>query len=207
VIGRIRALRPSYAGVTATLALVLALGTGGAYATGKIGSKQIAKSAVKSKHIKDGGVKTPDLAAGVKVPFAKSADQANTAKSADEANTAKSADEATSATNAGTAEIGLSPVAYAMVDRDGGVLEARSRGVSDGNVKREYTSAFCFRDLPFKFKTVQTTPIYEGNEEDVVASVNFAGAPGLDCSNADLEVATTANGAWTPRGFYVWFYN
>jgi hypothetical protein len=61
---RSRGPGPSYAGVTATLALVLALGMGGAYAANKIGSKDVAKSAVKSKHIKDGQVKTLDLASG-----------------------------------------------------------------------------------------------------------------------------------------------
>ena len=59
--GRIRGLRPSYASVTATLALVLALGMGGAYAAGKIHSKDITPSAVKSKHIKDGQVRARDL--------------------------------------------------------------------------------------------------------------------------------------------------
>jgi hypothetical protein len=44
--------RLSYANVTATIALVAALGMGGAYAADKIGSKDIGKNAVKSKHIK-----------------------------------------------------------------------------------------------------------------------------------------------------------
>lgn len=61
---RIRRLRPTYAGVASTLALVLALGMGGAYAASKVGSKDIAKNAVKSKHIQDGQVKAPDLRAG-----------------------------------------------------------------------------------------------------------------------------------------------
>ena len=56
--------RLTYANVTATLALVVALGTGGAYAASKIGPKDIAKNAVRSKHIKAGQVKTPDLRGG-----------------------------------------------------------------------------------------------------------------------------------------------
>ena len=59
---RIRAMRPTYAGVTATLALTLALGMGGAYAAQKITSESIAPGAVTSKHIRDARVKTVDLA-------------------------------------------------------------------------------------------------------------------------------------------------
>lgn len=50
--------RPSYAGVAATLALVVALGGGGAYAAG------LAHNSVKSPQIKNGAVKAQDLAAG-----------------------------------------------------------------------------------------------------------------------------------------------
>jgi hypothetical protein len=46
----------------AYLALFAALATGGAYAADKIGSSDIKKNAVKSKHIKSGQVKTRDLA-------------------------------------------------------------------------------------------------------------------------------------------------
>jgi len=62
--GRFKRLRPTYAGVTATAALVVALGMGGAYANTLIGSKHIAPNAVKSKHIKDGHVKTLDIGPG-----------------------------------------------------------------------------------------------------------------------------------------------
>jgi hypothetical protein len=51
------------------LALFIALGLGSAYAADKIGSKDIAKNAVKSKHIAKEQVKTSDLARGaVKSP-------------------------------------------------------------------------------------------------------------------------------------------
>jgi hypothetical protein len=58
-----RTRRISYANVTATLALVMVMSTGGAFAAAKIGSGDIAKNAVKSKHIANGAVKTKDLAA------------------------------------------------------------------------------------------------------------------------------------------------
>lgn len=53
--------RMTYANVTATLALFLALGLGGAYAASKIKSKDIAKSAVTSKAIKDKTVTGKDI--------------------------------------------------------------------------------------------------------------------------------------------------
>ncbi len=53
--------RFTYANVMSTIAVFAVLG-GGAYAADKIGSKDIAKKAVKSEHIKNKGVKTNDLA-------------------------------------------------------------------------------------------------------------------------------------------------
>jgi hypothetical protein len=44
------------------VALVLAVGMGSAYAAGKIGPKDIAPDAVRTKHIKDGHVRASDLA-------------------------------------------------------------------------------------------------------------------------------------------------
>ena len=50
--------RLSYANVAATLALVIALGSGGAYAA------SLAKNSVGSKQVKNHGIKTVDLASG-----------------------------------------------------------------------------------------------------------------------------------------------
>lgn len=52
---------PNYAEVASTLALTLALGTGGAYAAGMITGKDIATNAITSKHVKNGTVKEKDL--------------------------------------------------------------------------------------------------------------------------------------------------
>ncbi len=66
--------RVTYANVTSTLALVIALGTGTAYAAatvrssdivnGQVKAADLAANAVKSAKIKNGGVKAPDLAVG-----------------------------------------------------------------------------------------------------------------------------------------------
>lgn len=60
-----REIRPklTYANVVATIALFGMVAGGGAYAASKIGPKDIAKNAVRSKHIKDGQVKAGDLKA------------------------------------------------------------------------------------------------------------------------------------------------
>ena len=55
--------RLTYANVVATLALFLALG-GGAYAVSKIGSKQIERNAVKSRHLAPNAAKGRDVAEG-----------------------------------------------------------------------------------------------------------------------------------------------
>lgn len=60
--------RPTYADVMSTLAVVLALGTGTAYAAGlgpnAVKSRNIATNAVTQRHIADNAVRPPDLAAG-----------------------------------------------------------------------------------------------------------------------------------------------
>lgn len=53
--------RLTYANVTATLALVVALGAGGAYAAGQIGARDIAENAVRTQHIKAGHVRAADI--------------------------------------------------------------------------------------------------------------------------------------------------
>ena len=55
---------PSYANVASTLALIVALGTGGAYAAAQIGPGEIKPDAVRSKHVKKQAVKASDLAMG-----------------------------------------------------------------------------------------------------------------------------------------------
>ena len=59
----------TYANVMVTLLAFIVLG-GGAYAATKIGPNDIAKNAVRSKHIKDGQVKRADLNTGEKTLWA-----------------------------------------------------------------------------------------------------------------------------------------
>ena len=54
--------RVSYANVVATLALIVAVGTGGAYAASKIGSNGIANNAIRAKHVKNRQISARHLA-------------------------------------------------------------------------------------------------------------------------------------------------
>ena len=61
-LGRAIGERLNYANVVATMALIVAVGTGGAYAASQIGPKDIQKNAVRAKHIKKNQVKAKHLA-------------------------------------------------------------------------------------------------------------------------------------------------
>lgn len=58
-----RAPMLTYANVTATIALFGVVAGGGAYAAQKIGAKDIRPNAIRTKHLKNGGVKAQDLGA------------------------------------------------------------------------------------------------------------------------------------------------
>jgi len=113
-----------------------------------------------------------------------------------------------------SATIGTSPVAYARVAASGDVIEADSRGVTDANVSLEATSAYCFRGLPFAFKTAMVSTDY-ASAGSTGEHVQIAkGDPFGDCSagggGVQLEVAgsnTTAPEGFAPVAFYIWFFN
>ncbi|GAA5141221.1 hypothetical protein GCM10023340_02530 [Nocardioides marinquilinus] len=117
--------------------------------------------------------------------------------------------------SAGTATVGLSPVAYAVVRADGTVVRAASRGITSANVSLESTSAYCFRNLGFRFKTAMATPVY--SDDYVPGTTVSVARPGVygydsDCSPAArLEVATAEEAGgevdYSPADFTIWFYN
>jgi hypothetical protein len=72
VLDRVRS-KVTYANVMSSIAVFGLLGSGGAYAAAKLGPGDIKPSAVRSTHIKNGSVRTPDLAGGA-VTAAKLAD-------------------------------------------------------------------------------------------------------------------------------------
>ena len=116
------------------------------------------------------------------------------------------------ATTAGTADIALSPVAFAVVRADGTLVPGRARGITQAMVTKQATSAYCF-NVPFAFKTAQVTPTYpDGQATDVTASVGIQGSFGpatLDCTpTPSLEVAMVVDSEFAAgNGFTIWFYN
>ena len=123
-----------------------------------------------------------------------------------------SATKATTATTANTATIGLSPVAYAHINSEGKLVAADSRGVAQANVALEATSAYCFKGLPFAFKTAMAVVDYgdvvTGGLEDLAQVSVALGNPFGDCgTGTQLEVAAENEAGFTPEGFFIWFYN
>ncbi|WP_203338702.1 hypothetical protein [Nocardioides limicola] len=102
-------------------------------------------------------------------------------------------------------------VAVATVLADGTLVASRSRGVPSSAVSLQETSAFCFTNLPFTFRTAVATPLYHPTDEGNV--MTKVGLPGIgygagDCVPAGgLEIATEINGVWTPHAFTVAFFD
>jgi hypothetical protein len=194
----------------ALLALFVSLGgVSWGVASGTIGTRQIRNNSIRSTDIKNGQVLSGDL-------------RNNSVRGADVHNgtlTGRDVNESSlgKVPSAGLADVAFSPVAYARVAASGDVVEVSSRGVGDANVSLESTSAYCFRNLPFQFKTAQATVDFQssvaqqpGMGASAVASVAL-GNPFGDCAGAgvQLEVITAkANTAeYVRSGFFVVFWN
>ena len=109
--------RMTYANVASTMALVIAIGGGGAAVAASVlpansvGSKQIINDSVKSKDLKDNGVTGTDVNESTlgQVPSAANADNATTATSAGSASTANGLSSAaiTNSNVFGTGDLGI----------------------------------------------------------------------------------------------------
>ena len=99
-------------------------------------------------------------------------------------------------------------VGYAKVRADGIVVTAKSLNVESSNVTLESDSAYCFRNLPFKFKGAQVTLDYRDIGEFEGLAQFVLGNPYGDCEGAQVqaEVATSDGVDWRPIGFFVVFY-
>src|SRR3954452_14893507 len=184
--------RPTYAGVTATLALFIALG-GGAYAAAtlpanSVGAKQLKKNAVQRSKLKanavdgskvlDGSLTGADVKESTleKVPSAATADAATNATNA---TTATNATNATNATHA-AAVAALDKLVYRAVGASApvGATNGASAGcdpgmhVIGGGVKVEDTDdAFVIDEFPDAGNTVFTARV--GTVSDAPGPVNF----------------------------------
>jgi len=202
--------RPSPAMVVALVALFVSLG-GVSYgvASGTIGTREIRNNSIRTTDIRNGQVSSRDL-------------RDNDVRGGDvRADTLTGADlrEGTlgKVPSAAQADVAFSPVAYARVAASGDVIESGSRGVGDGNVSVESTSAYCFRNLPFQFKTAQVTIDFESsaNQEPDVGATAVASAalgnPFGDCAgsgvHAEIVTARADTGDYVKSGFFVTFWN
>jgi hypothetical protein len=156
----LRRPRLSYANVTATLALVVATSTGGAYAAATIGSAQIKDDAVKSRHIASANVKTTDLKDGAVTEGKLAEGSVSGGKLGDGSVTAgKLGDGSVTAGKLGD-DVGL-PRAFATVWYAGSF--GSSRGLGDATVTRPETGVYCIANLPFTPSIALANSAYEPN--------------------------------------------
>jgi hypothetical protein len=184
----------------ALVALFVSLGgVSWGVASGTIGTRQIRNNSIRTQDVRNSTLRGKDV-------------RRNTLTGSDilESSLGK-------VPRAGQADIAFSPVAYARVAASGDVIESQSRGVADANVTVESTSAYCFRNLPFQFKTAQATIDFESAatqqprvDASAVASV-AVGNPFNDCagSGVQLEVVTAKadTADYARSGFFIVFWN
>jgi hypothetical protein len=205
-----RRLLPSPAMAVALVALFVSLG-GVSYglASGSISTREIRNNTIRTSDIRNGQVLSRDL-------------RNNDVRGGDVRNNSLTGADLNEPTlgkvpSALQADVAFSPVAYARVAASGDVIESGSRAVGDANVTVESTSAYCFRNLPFQFKTAQATIDFESaatQSPDIgasaVASVAL-GNPFGDCAGqgVQLEIVTARaqDGQYAKSGFFVVFWN
>src|SRR6266536_872811 len=103
----------------------------------------------------------------------------------------------------------IGPLAYAHVLQDGTVDLANSKNITQANVTRTATSAYCFSGLSFAFQSVIANPDYgdptSGGQPGLESTVAL-GDPWGDCSSVpgtQVEVATSIQDSFAPAGFFV----
>jgi hypothetical protein len=102
-------------------------------------------------------------------------------------------------------------VGYAKVKANAGVVARQSKNIRNSNVALENDAAYCFRNLPFRFKGAQVTIDYGADKDGggIGSEASFAkGDPYGDCDPGavDAEVATSDGANYGPRPFYIVFY-
>lgn len=176
--------RTSFANVAALLALFIALG-GTAIA--------LSKNSVKSRHIAPKAVKRSDIKPGA----------VNSVR-------VKNGSLKQKDLNSGV------PIAqaYAYIEADANVLEARSLGITDANVTDEGGGHYCFYDLPFDPVAVSAT----GETNSLLADIPIASArldpdAGADiCTGTEdasvsiVDASLAAVPTPAPRPFWVIFF-
>jgi hypothetical protein len=169
-----------YANVTATLALVVALG-GTSYAASQlpknsVGSKQIKQNSVKTVDVRDGGLTSADV-------------QDGTLTAQDLA--------------AGVLPV-VPGVAYAHVSDSGVVDATNSKGIAQANVSHPSTGYYCFKTLAFAPKSIVANIDTAGGGATPGPFAHVAiGAAGGCPAGTQATVVTANNNVLTNFSFYV----
>jgi hypothetical protein len=225
--------RITYANVTSTLALFVALGMGSAYAAQQlapksVGAKQLRPGAVTADKVRKDAITAPKIEslaikqgkiAAAAVVSAKIADGAIIApkiaagavspdKIPDDSITGVKVNEATlgqvpSANSAAFAG-SSNPEAFAKVDAEATVFPAYSKGIGVPDVKQGLEPGiYCINVPGFVPRGAQATPEYSAHN-DVSVYVKIAGT--ASCPYPKVEVQTYNNGARQKEPFYFMAY-
>lgn len=181
---RIRS-RLTFSNVTAMVAVFVALG-GGAYAAQKVGPRDIAKNAVRSKHVKNKAVKSRH----VNNRAVKAAKIANGAVGA-----AKLAPNAVAAR------------AYAYVETNGEVRpEVPSHGITSENIDHPSAGLYCISGLPFtpRHAQVSASSVGQRRHAAVAAGIDDGNCDGEEQVAVHTEALTTGNPADDQFSIMLW---
>ena len=192
--------RLTYANVASTLALVIAMSTGGAYAAGLIQTRDIADDAVTTAKLRNGAAASTKIADDA-VKRSKIADGAvNGAKVVNGALTgADIANGSISGVDLG--KMAPRPSAFALITGEGAVHpDAASSGITTSNISRVlipeggpddyYAGVYCL-DLAIAPVTVSATPSFIGSGP---AMIIVALGPGSHCPpGTDVSIKTYFN--------------
>jgi hypothetical protein len=185
--------RLSYANIAATMALFLVLSGSAAWAIGRhsVGTRELAKDAVKGRHVEEtklkgkhlqdstlGGREIDEQALDTPVPSANRADQAD------------------------------GPSAYARVESDATVVDPLSRQVSSAMVTGPAAGVYCF-DLPFNPDHVQATAAANATSDRIVSAADAEAPAGLpNCptgTESEVNIYSISAGALENGAFFVRF--
>jgi hypothetical protein len=193
----------------ALIALFVSLG-GVSYgvATGSIDSREIKNNTIRTRDLRNNEVRGRDI----RNSTIRGADVALNTLTGFDVNESRlgKVPTAARADTAGAASVALSPLAFARVNSGGAVFASDSRGVSTANVSSGGNGRYCFAGLGFAFRSAQVSVDYgdavTGGDLALRAQV-AKGDPQHDCAaGTQLEVVTSNGSAFSPAGFYVWFF-
>ena len=186
----------TYANVMSTIAVFGVLAGGGAWAASRIDTSEIKTGAVTAKKLHKNAVTTKKIK-----------DDAVTGPKVDESSLG-SVPSADTAASADTAEIGMSPVAYALVRQDGTVDAAHSRGLSDANIVADPPGTdpgtYCIKGLTGVRSAMVVADTANGNNH---ATIKVGGEMCPGVADVQFSAATFALDGPADKAFYIWFFN